>query len=312
MMKKSCILSVILVMLLLVSCTQNYNMENHKGEVENREELNEVAGFNNKYREYAYPNSIVSIDKLSKYIGRDNIKVVGVVDEEPLNEFIPYSIKMSIKDITTTIDGVEGLLADKKQIEEALSNGGIKNSDTVILYDNRSDVYGARLWWTMKVYGHKDVRLFDGGLKEWKRKGYRTVRLPEKPDKIDYIAQAKNEKPIADLEDIKKSFNDKEYIVLDVRSEKEYKEGHIPGAVWIEWVESLNEDGTFKRAEELRKIYESKGITPDKKAIFIQCDEAVRASHTYFVLSQLLGYKNASVYDGSWMEYLKSGEPIEK
>ncbi|WP_432665590.1 sulfurtransferase [Wukongibacter baidiensis] len=312
MMKKSYMLSVVLVILLLVSCAQNYNMENHKAEVEDREELNEVAGFDNKYREYAYPSSIVSIEKLTKYIGRDNIKVVRVVDEEPLNDFIPYSIKMSIADITTTVNGVEGLIGGKKQIEKALSEAGIRNSDTVIIYDNNDELYAARLWWTMKVYGHKDVRLLDGGLKEWKRRGYRTFSLPEKPEKSNYTAKAKNEKLIADLDDIKKSFDDKEYVVLDVRSKQEYKEGHIPDAIWIEWVEALNKDGTFKRAEELRKIYDSKGVTPDKKSIFIQCEKGVRASHTYFVLSQLLGYKNVKVYDGSWLEYSKSGEPIEK
>lgn len=294
--------------LLLLSCTKkDIDIKQSKSE----DLTNSIAGILKNENGYANPNSIISSDELNKIINKNKVKVVGIIDKEPLKKYIPSSTLITIDDITTTVDGVSGMLVDKKKIERVLSNLGIYNGDTVIIYDNSDGLYASRLWWSMKVYGHDDIKILNGGLKDWRKSGYETIENPIVPPKSYYIAKDKNEKLIADLDYIKKISKSKDDIILDDRSEKEYKDGHIPNAVCIEWTETLNKDSKFKSANELRIIYEAKGIK-DKKSIITQCKTAKSAAHTYFVLNQLLGYDNVKVYDGSWVEYSQSGEPIEK
>lgn len=294
--------------LLLLSCTKK---DIDIKQSDNEDLTNILTGFTKNENGYANPNSIISSDELNKIINKNKVKVVGIIDKECMEKYIPSSTLISIDDITTKVDGVSGMLVDKKRIERVLSNLGIYNGDTVIIYDNNDSLYATRLWWSMKVYGHDDIRILNGGLKDWISSGYETIENPIVPPKSYYIAKDKNEKLIADLDYIKKISGSKDDIILDVRSKKEYKNGHIPGATWIEWTEALNKDSKFKNANELRSIYETKDIK-DKKSIVTQCKTAKRAAHTYFVLNQLLGYDNVKVYDGSWVEYSQSGEPIEK
>ncbi|RKD29018.1 sulfurtransferase [Thermohalobacter berrensis] len=261
---------------------------------------------------YAHPESIVTAQELKEMIDNDEVVAVDFRDAKLPGGYIPGAVKIARKDIATEKNGVPGMIADKEQIEKVLGNAGIKNDDTVVIYDDKNELWAARLWWVMKVYGHEDVRLLDGGLDAWKAAGYDTEASAKEAEAAEYKAKEANKDLIADLELIKKSYDNENLLVLDTRSEKEWNDGHIPGAAWIEWTNALKEDGTFKSAEELKNIYEGKGVTADKEAIMPHCKSAVRSAHTFFVLTQLLGYDNVKNYDGSWLEYSKSGEKIVK
>ncbi|ERJ13052.1 sulfurtransferase [Haloplasma contractile] len=265
-----------------------------------------------KEEHYVNKNSIISVKELKKNIEKEKVELIAITEGNIFKEFIPDSSQITLSDITTTRNNIDGLIASREKIESLLSKKGLEESDTIVVYDENQSLYAARLWWTLKAYGHADVKLLNGGLKEWKNQGYETVSVPKIERKSNYKATPLNEEMIASLEDIKNSLNNKEERVVDVRTKKEYNNGHIPGAVNVPWSQTLNDDGTFKKASELRKLYRTKGITQELESIYTQCTKGVRASHTYFVLSELLGYNQAKVYDGSFKEYSKSGLPIEK
>lgn len=261
---------------------------------------------------YANPNSLVSADELKLMLDEGTVKVVDFRDAKLPGGYIPGAVKISRGDIAAEVDGVKGMIASKEQIEKVLGEAGISNEDTVVIYDADKELWASRLWWVMKVYGHEDVRLLNGGSTAWEAAGFDTEMTAADAEATTYTAKDANESLIADLSLIKKSYENEDLVVLDTRSDKEWNDGHIPGAVHIEWTKALNEDGTYKSAAELKKLYEEAGITADKEAIMPHCKSAVRAAHTLFALQELLGYENVRNYDGSWLEYEKSGEPIEK
>lgn len=258
-------------------------------------------------RGYANPDSIVTAKELKE------MKDVVVVDfTKSGGKYIPGAVRIERASIAAEVDGVAGMIASKEAIEKVLREAGIDNDDTVVIYDADKELWAARLWWVMKVYGHEDVRLLDGGLDAWLTLEYATEGDPASKEATKYKAKKADEDLIAGLELVKKSYENDKLMVLDTRSDKEWKDGHIPGAVHIEWTQALNEDGTFKNADELKKIYGDQGITKDLEAIMPHCKSAVRAAHTMFALQELLGYENVKNYDGSWLEYSVSGETVEK
>lgn len=278
--------------------------ETNESEVEEIVEEEEVAND----RGYARPESLVTAQEL--YV-MDNVIIVDFRDATLPGGYIPGAIKISRGQQFAEIEGVANMLPEKEVIENLLGNAGISNNDTVVIYDADNGLWAARLWWTMKVYGHEDVRLLEGGSDAWRSAGFSTQLTPDTLEPTTYTAKDANTSMIADLDMIMESFDRDGLVVLDTRSEDEWNAGRIPGAVWIEWTNALNPDGTFKTADELRAIYESNGITKDKEAIMPHCRAAVRSAHTLFVLTELLGYENVRNYDGSWIEYEKSGCPID-
>ncbi|MDK2800500.1 MAG: thiosulfate/3-mercaptopyruvate sulfurtransferase [Clostridiales bacterium] len=308
-MKK--LLPIFLAMVLLVSavgCAQS-NSNQPVDTEKNAAEKQEPQKNKEQNEKYVHPESLVSAQQLKDM---KDVVIVDFRDAKLPGGYIPNAVKIARGDIAAEVNGVKGMIASKEQIEKVLGEAGISNDSTVVIYDADKELWAARLWWVMKVYGHKDVRLLNGGLDAWKAAGFDTVASAAQPQATTYTAQEANTDLISDLEMIKKAKDNKNLVVLDTRSEKEWNDGHIPGAVWIEWTQALKEDGTFKSAAELKALYESKGITADKEAIMPHCKSAVRAAHTMFVLQELLGYDNVKNYDGSWLEYEKSGEPIEK
>lgn len=258
-------------------------------------------------RGYFNPDSLVTAKELKE------MKDVVIVDfTKNGGKYIPQAIRIERNSIATKINDIGGMLVDKKTFEKVLRNAGINNGDTVVIYDSDKELWASRLWWAMKVYGHKDVRLLDGGLDAWISQGYETKEKPLVKEASNYLAKEANKDLIADLEFIKKTYNDNKLIVLDTRSDKEWDDGHIKGAVHVEWSKALNEDGTLKTKDELLKIYKDAGITKDLEAVIPHCKSGVRGAHTLFVLKELLGFDNVKLYDGSWLEYSISGEPISK
>ncbi len=224
-------------------------------------------------------------------------------------------------------DPVRRDILSKSELESLLSSHGIANEHTLILYGDNNNWFAAYAFWLLKLYGHEDVRLMDGGRKKWVEEGRPlTTEIPHYPA-TTYRAKEPDLTIRAFLPQVMESLNRADVALVDVRSPQEFtgellappglmetaqRGGHIPGAQNIPWSQAVREDGTFKSVEELRQLYASKGITPDKRVI-AYCRIGERSSHTWFVLKYLLGYPEVRNYDGSWTEWGNLvGAPIER
>ena len=274
-----------------------------------------------KYAEYANPEVIVSAVKAKEIIeNEDNVAIIDIrISPEYMLGHIPGAVNIWRPDYSADEDEYPfgGMRCSKEKMEKLLGSLGIDNETFILLYDGKGDYDAARFWWQLDMYGHDKVALIDGGIDGWKAAGFElTTDKPEITPKEYKFKGETDLSKLATLEDVKKAMEDPNVIILDTRSIEEftgetlkkgaYRKGRIPGSVWIEYKEAINvgegEDKTFKTVEELRKIYESKGITPDK-TIIPYCQSGVRSAHTTFVLTQLLGYENVKNYDGSWIEW---------
>ena len=214
------------------------------------------------------------------------------------------------------------------RLEELLESAGVSNDTMIVLYGDNNNWFAAWAFWILTFYGHKDVRLLNGGRVKWLlEKREITTQVPSYPH-TRYHARVTNTEIRALRDDILSQLGQGYIALVDVRSPGEYsgellapanlpqegaqRGGHIPGAANIPWSMAVREDGTFKSADELRSIYENKGITSDKEVI-AYCRIGERSSHSWFVLHYLLGYPKVRNYDGSWTEWGSLiGAPIER
>jgi thiosulfate/3-mercaptopyruvate sulfurtransferase len=214
----------------------------------------------------------------------------------------------------------------KEQFEELLSEKGIGNEDTVVLYGGNNNWFASYAYWYFKLYGHEDVRLLDGGRKKWELDSRELVS--EQPDraKTSYQAKEPNNDIRAFRDEVVAAIGNKN--LIDVRSPDEFsgkllapahlpqeqsqRAGHVTSAVNIPWAQSANEDGTFKSDDDLKKLYSEAGVDFNKDTI-AYCRIGERSAHTWFVLHEILEQDNVKNYDGSWTEYGSLvGVPIEK
>jgi thiosulfate/3-mercaptopyruvate sulfurtransferase len=224
-------------------------------------------------------------------------------------------------------DGIRRDIAGQADFSELLSASGITPETTIVLYGDNNNWFAAWAYWQLKLYGHDDVRILDGGRKYWLDNN-----LPLSVDepthaRTDYRAPTPDFALRAFVGDIQPRLGEDSFSLVDVRSPAEFngeviappgmtetaqRAGHIPGAVSAPWAQTVREDGTFKSPDELRAHYEAKGVTPDKDVI-AYCRIGERSSHTWFVLHEILGYPSVRNYDGSWTEWGSMvGMPIEK
>lgn len=266
-------------------------------------------------RGYADPGALISAEELSRIMDRDDVKVV---DFRGLAAFvsghIPGAVHIDRSELADASAPYPAIRASAAQTAEVLGSKGIRPSDTVVVYDDNG-LWAARIWWLLDMYGHEDVRLLDGGLDRWKALGYDTRIIGSRTNAVTYQFPSAGRETMSTIEDVLAAI-DNDTIILDVRSRGEFtgetvrqgsgQGGRVPTAVWVEWNEALNEDGTFKTAAELRRIYRAVGITGDAPVI-TYCQGGVRCAHSVFVLDALLGYDDISNYDGSWVEW--SNEP---
>jgi thiosulfate/3-mercaptopyruvate sulfurtransferase len=214
---------------------------------------------------------------------------------------------------------------DAEQFSKLLSDRGISNDDTVILYGGNNNWFAAYAYWYFKLYGHDKVKLLDGGRKKWELDGRPLSTDVVNRASTSYTAKPPNNAIRAFRDEVIDAIGKKN--LVDVRSPDEFsgkilapahlpqeqsqRPGHIPGAINVPWSKAANEDGTFKSDEDLRKLYTEEGVNDSKETI-AYCRIGERSSHTWFVLRELLGHGNVKNYDGSWTEYGSLvGVPIE-
>lgn len=261
---------------------------------------------------------LVTTDWVAEHLNDPNIRLVEVdVDTSAYDTgHIPGAVGWNWR--TQLSDTVRRDVTSKEKLEKLMSDSGISNDTTVILYGDNNNWFAAWALWQMKLFGHRDVRLMDGGRKKWQAEGRpMTTERPDYPV-TEYRASEPDYSTRAFRDQVLQSLGKDGVALVDVRSPAEYRGellapenlpqegaqrgGHIPGAANIPWSEAVQEDGTFKPIPALRELYESKGITPDKEVI-AYCRIGERSAHTWFVLKHLLGYDRVRNYDGSWSEY---------
>lgn len=270
--------------------------------------------------DYAHPEVLVDSQWLTEHLNDPAVRVLEV-DMSPdryHNAHIPGAVFWNI--MTDLLLPDLRMNLDSMAMEALLSRSGISNDTTVIAYGSYPGT-GALIFWLLKLFGHEDVRVLNGGHQKWVAEGYPvTAELAAYPP-TPYHAKT----PDANLRvlqpEVLASLEQGDRVLLDVRSIGEYsgeifmmqppsgseRAGHIPGAVHIEHIQALNEDGTFKSREALQQIYSNQGVTADK-VIFPYCAIGGRSAFTWFVLKYLLGYPQVRNYDGSWNEWSRHEE----
>ncbi len=278
--------------------------------------------------EYKHPEVLVSTQWAAEHLNDPKVRFVEVdVDTSAYDQgHIPGAVGWNWQ--SQLQDNVRRDLIDKATLESLLGQSGISNDATVILYGDNNNWFAAYAFWQLKYYGHKDVRLINGGRKKWiEEKRTLTTDAP-RVTPTTYRATGPDESLRARKEQIFAAIEKRDGAQLvDVRSVDEFtgkiiappgmtetaqRAGHIPGAANIPWSQAAAEDGTFKSADALKQLYDSKGVTGGGEVI-AYCRIGERSSHTWFVLKYLLGYDNVKNYDGSWTEWGNLvGAPIEK
>ena len=232
---------------------------------------------------------------------------------------LPGAVFLSMRSLSNPDDPIGGQIATAAQVSAALSNVGLGRDQTVVLYDRRNNLQAARAYWVLKYYQHADVRIYNGGTPKWTEDGrvMSTVMVEYEPS--DYQAGPPDPEIRTTWQYVVDHTDDPATLFCDTRGPEEYlgrdvraeRGGRIPGSINVEWTAAVNANGTFKSSEELAALYGGAGFTPDKQ-IITYCQSGVRGAHTWFVLSELLGYPSVRNYDGSWVEYGNNPEsPVE-
>jgi thiosulfate/3-mercaptopyruvate sulfurtransferase len=277
--------------------------------------------------DYAHPEVLVSTDWAAQHAGDAKVRVVEVdVDTAAYDEgHIQNAVGWAWN--TQLCDTVRRDIIPKDQFEKLMADSGIGNDTMVVLYGDNNNWFAAWALWQLKIYGHKDVRLMNGGRKKWIAEGRELTTDAPKVAKASYKASGPDYSIRSFLPDVQKATGSKSVELVDVRSPDEFsgkilsppglpetcqRGGHIPGASSIPWAKACNDDGTFKNYDELKSLYEAAGIS-GKKPVIAYCRIGERSSHSWFVLKYLLGLKDVTNYDGSWTEWGNLvGAPVEK
>ena len=278
--------------------------------------------------EYTHPESLVSVEWVAEHGGDPNVRLVEVdvdtsaYDTGHIAGAVGWNWQSQLQ------QSVRRDVISKEEMERLLGNSGIGNDTTIVLYGDNNNWFACWAFWQLKYYGHKDVRIMNGGRAKWEADNRPLTTDPAIYSPRTYSAGEPDELVRAYRDQVLASVSAGNISLVDVRSPDEYsgallappalpqegsqRGGHIPGAANIPWGQAANEDGTFKSADELQALYGDKGIDGSRETI-AYCRIGERSSHTWFVLTQLLGHENVRNYDGSWTEWGSIvGAPIEK
>jgi len=268
---------------------------------------------------------LVSTDWLEKNLNNPKLRLIEVSVDTGVYERGHIQGAVNFKWHTDLVDPVKRDIASKENFEKLLRQAGVNNDSTIVIYGDSNNWFAAWGAWVFDIYGVKNVKLLDGGRKKWEAEKRPLTPLATQVAAGNIKVSDANNNLRTRLVDVVAVANKKsDTALVDIRSNDEFtgkvfapagvqelavRAGHIPGAVNVPWGQAVAEDGTFKSAEELKKIYGAVGID-GKKPIITYCRIGERSSHTWFALSKILGY-NVKNYDGSWTEYGNSvGNPI--
>lgn len=262
---------------------------------------------------YANPDVLVDTEWVAQHLDDENVKFLDVSSNQeayaeghlPGAQFVDWQ-----SDLTNPEDPVRGQVLSRNALSDLLSRLGVEKDDTVVLYDDTNNLFATRAYWALKYYQHDDVRVYNGGTKQW------TAANKELTTEEPTLAASAYEAGEADpairttWQYVVDHAGEDGVVFCDTRSPEEHtgtdvradRGGHIPGSINVEWTAAVNDDGTFKSAQELSELYQNAGFTPDSE-IITYCQTGVRGAHTWFVLTELLGYPEVRNYDGSWEEY---------
>lgn len=281
-------------------------------------------------RGYVHPDVLVSTDWVSEHLNDENIRIVES-NEDPLlypSGHIPGAVQ-----VDWTADLNHPVMRDylfKDSFEELMKRNGIANDTTVIFYGDKNNWWACYAFWVFQLFGHTNAKVMDGGRLKWINENKPLTKEVQSYAVAEYNAQLRDDSDIRAFRDDVLAHITQGLPLVDVRSPEEYsgqrlhmpdypnegalRGGHIPGAANVPWAKAVNSDsGTFKTAEELKAIYEVENNLNKDDEIIAYCRIGERSSHTWFVLTYLLGYENVKNYDGSWTEWGNLvGVPIEK
>jgi thiosulfate/3-mercaptopyruvate sulfurtransferase len=279
---------------------------------------------------YAHPEVLVDTQWVVDHMNDHEVRIAEV-DYDPTANYnlghVPGAVLFDWKkDIN---DPVTRNIFSRQTCEDLLQRAEVNNNTTLVLYGDFNNWFAAFAFWAFKYYGFKDLRLMNGGRKKWLEEDRPISKDIPQYQRGNFKATEPDKSIRVFLNQVKEALDKENIAMVDVRSPKEFtgeilappeyptehaqRGGHIPGASNIPWSQAVkDDDGTFKSVEELKQIYQSKGIIPDKE-IIAYCRIGERSSHTWFVLKYLLGYPNVKNYDGSWTEWGNMVDnPIEK
>jgi thiosulfate/3-mercaptopyruvate sulfurtransferase len=277
---------------------------------------------------YANPQVLVSTDWVAQHLNDPKVRIVESDEDVLLYDIghVPGAVKIDWH--TDLNDPIVRDYLDAERFSALLQAKGIAGDTTVVFYGDKNNWWACYALWVFKLFGFSDARIMNGGRKKWIDEGRELSKVVPDYPRTTYRAPARDDRKIRAFRDDVRAHIEQKLPLVDVRSPGEYsgqllhmadypqegalRGGHIPGAKNIPWAKAVAEDGTFKPASELQELYGSQGITPDKD-IVAYCRIGERSSHTWFVLTYLLGYPNVRNYDGSWTEWGNLvGAPIEK
>jgi thiosulfate/3-mercaptopyruvate sulfurtransferase len=271
-------------------------------------------------RGYAYPDALVTTDWVASHLDDPSVRIVESDEDVLLYDVghIPGAVKIDWH--TDLQDPVQRDYLDPEGFAELMREKGIDADTTVVFYGDKNNWWAAYALWVFRLFGHRDVRIMDGGRKKWEDEGREMTTDAVRPDRGDYpVPDRRDEEIRAFREDVMQHVQRRDPLV-DVRSPEEFRGeklhmpdypqegavrgGHIPGAKNVPWARAVDpETGEFRSAEELRALYEGEmGLRPDDDVVSY-CRIGERSSHTWFVLTYLLGYERVRNYDGSWTEW---------
>ena len=278
---------------------------------------------------YAHPEVLVDTQWIVDHINDHEVRIAEV-DYDPTANYnlghVPGAVLFDWKkDIN---DPVTRNIFSRQSCEDLLQRTGVNNNTTLVLYGDFNNWFAAFAFWAFKYYGFKDLRLMNGGRKKWLEEDRPISKDIPQYQRGNFKATEPDKSIRVFLNQVKEALDKENIAMVDVRSPKEFtgeilappeyptehaqRGGHIPRASNIPWSQAVKDDGMFKSVEELKQLYHSKGIVPEKE-IIAYCRIGERSSHTWFVLKYLLGYRNVKNYDGSWTEWGNIVDnPIEK
>jgi thiosulfate/3-mercaptopyruvate sulfurtransferase len=273
----------------------------------------------------AIPESLVDTAWIVEHQDDPNVHLLAIHGKQ--EDFdaghLPDAIFINLGgDLTNPADSTRGQILTQEALGALFSRLGIEDDDTLVIYDSNNNLLSARAYWAFKYYQHPDVRLYNGGSKKWIADGNTlSAEAVDALPSTSYVAGDADPNLRTTGEYVLEHLDDPSTVVCDTRGPGEYagtdvradRGGHIPGAINVEWVNTVNaEDGTFKELAYLADLYQKAGFSPDKQVI-TYCQTGVRGAHTWYVLSELLDYPQVRNYDGSWLEWANDpAKPLEQ